>query len=297
MFLPKLYEEVLKSDTYRKGEGAKVAKDIDGSLYDKKLTGMAGVSNIGSDRNWTGNVFLQANWYGFGRLAWNPNLKAKEIADEWLKSTFSNDDNFVKPIQKMMLDSREAVVNYMTPLGLHHIMATGHHYGPGPWVANLSRPEWNPVYYHKADAFGFDRTPSGSNATSQYALEVAEMYNDLATCPEEYLLWFHHVSWNYKLKNGKTLWNGMALKYQEGVDQVAHMVDTWQRMETYVDAQRFKEINMLLNIQFKEAKWWRDACLLYFQQFSKMPLPKDVEKPTKTLDYYKSLKFPFAPGN
>jgi len=299
IFLPKLFEEVLKSDTYRKGKGSLVANDIDGSLDNKTLTGMAGVSNIGNDINWTGNVMLQANWYGFGRLAWDPYLSAETIADDWLRMTFSNDESFVKPMKQMMLASREAVVNYMTPLGLHHIMDTGHHYGPGPWVSNLSRPEWNPVYYHKADknGIGFDRTNTGSHATEQYAPEVANRFNNIETCPEEDLLWFHHVPWDYKLKNGNTLWDGMALKYQEGVDQVETMINIWNTMEPYVDAERFNDIKMLLHIQYKEAKWWRDACLLYFQQFSGKPLPNGVEKPTKTLAYFESLKFPFAPGN
>ncbi len=296
-FLPKLYEEVLQSDTYRKGKGSTVAKVIDGSLDDKRLTGMAGVSNIGNDINWTGNPMLQANWYGFGRLTWNPYLHADTIADEWLRQTFSNNEDFVKPVKEMMLNSLEAVVDYMTPLGLHHIMATGHHYGPGPWVSNLSRAEWNPVYYHKADSLGigFDRTPTGSNATAQYAPELASKFNNLETCPEKYLLWFHHVPWNYKLKNGEILWDGMALKYQEGVNQVEKMIETWNTIKPYIDEQRFEEVSMLLNIQYKEAKWWRDACLLYFKQYSKMPLPKGVEKPTQTLGYFESLRFPFAP--
>ncbi|WP_338357401.1 alpha-glucuronidase family glycosyl hydrolase [Yeosuana marina] len=299
VFLPKLYEEVLQSDTYRKGKGSIVAKVIDGTLDNKRLTGIAGVSNIGNDINWTGNPMLQANWYGFGRLAWNPYLHADTIAEEWLRETFSNHEDFVEPVKEMMLNSLEAVVDYMTPLGLHHIMATGHHYGPGPWVSNLSRPEWNPVYYHKADSLGigFDRTPTGSNATAQYAPEVASKFNNLETCPEKYLLWFHHVSWHYKLKNGETLWDGMALKYQEGVNQVASMRYTWKQVKPYVDEERFNEVDMLLNIQYKEAKWWRDACLLYFKQYSKMPLPKGVEKPTQTLGYFESLRFPFAPGN
>lgn len=299
VFLPPMYEEVLLADTYQKGKGSTVVKDIDGSLYNKKLTGIAGVSNIGSNRNWTGNVFLQANWYGFGRLAWNPYLASETIADEWLKATFSNDKNFVNPVKNMMLKSREATVNYMTPYGLHHIMASGHHYGPGPWVDNFSRAEWNPTYFHKANknGIGFNRTNSGSNAVAQYAPEVANIFNNIDTCPEKDLLWFHHVPWDYKLKDGNTLWDGMALKYQEGVNQVSEMVKTWNIMESYVDAQRFKEIKMLLNIQYNEAKWWRDACLLYFQQFSEKPLPDGVEKPTKTLEHFKSLKFPFAPGN
>jgi alpha-glucuronidase len=299
VYLPKLYQEVLESDTYSKGKGSTVAKVIDGSLENHKITGIAGVANIGNDINWTGHPFGQANWYGFGRLAWNPYLDSEVIAEEWLRMTFSNDENFVKPVKEMMLKSREAVVNYMTPLGLHHIMDTGHHYGPGPWVSKLSRPEWNPTYYHKADknGIGFDRSKTGSNATAQYAPEVAKLFDDVKTCPEKDLLWFHHLSWDYKLKNGQTLWNGMALKYQEGVDEVAKMQTTWNKMNTYVDETRFIEVQMLLNIQHKEAKWWRDACLLYFQQYSGKELPEDVEKPTQTLEYFESLKFPFAPGN
>jgi alpha-glucuronidase len=299
VYLPKLYQEVLESDTYSKGKGSTVAKVIDGSLDNHKITGIAGVANIGNDINWTGHPFAQANWYGFGRLAWNPYLDSEVIADEWLRMTFSNDANFVNTVKKLMLDSREAVVNYMTPLGLHHIMDTGHHYGPGPWVSNLSRPEWNPVYYHKADknGIGFDRSKTGSNATAQYAPAVAKLFDDIKTCPEKDLLWFHHLPWDYKLKSGQTLWNGIALKYQEGVDEVAKMQVTWNNMQPYVDETRFKEVQMLLNIQYKEAKWWRDACLLYFQQFSGKELPKGVEKPTQSLEYFESLKFPFAPGN
>ena len=299
VYLPKLYQEVLEADTFGKGKGSTVAKIIDGTLENQKITGIAGVANIGSDINWTGHPFAQANWYGFGRLAWNPYLDSETIADEWLRMTFSNEANFVNPIKGMMLKSREAVVNYMTPLGLHHIMDTGHHYGPGPWVGNLSRPEWNPTYYHKADknGIGFDRSKTGSKATAQYAPEVAKLFDDVKTCPEKDLLWFHHLSWDYKLKDGQTLWNGIALKYQEGVDEVATMQSTWNKMGNYVDETRFKEVQMLLNIQHKEAKWWRDACLLYFQQFSGKELPKGVEKPTQTLEHFKSLKFPFAPGN
>jgi alpha-glucuronidase len=299
VFLPKLFQEVLESDTYEKGKGSTIAKVIDGTLYQNKLTGIAGVANIGNDLNWTGHPFAQANWYGFGRLAWNPYLDSEIIADEWLRSTFSNNENFIKPVKKIMIESREAVVNYMTPLGLHHIMDTGHHYGPGPWVSNLSRPEWNPTYYHKADknGIGFDRSKSGTNATSQYAPEIEKLFDSVETCPEIDLLWFHHVSWDFKLKNGKTLWNGLALKYQEGVNQVAGMQNVWNKVEKYVDNERFNEVKMLLEIQNKEAKWWRDACLLYFQQYSGKELPNGVEKPTQTLEYFESLKFPFAPGN
>lgn len=298
VYLPKLFEEVLQSDTYQKGKGSLVAKVVDGSLNNKKLTGMAGVANIGTDFNWTGHPFGQADWYGFGRLAWDPYMDSKEIADEWLRCTFGNEEEFLEPIKKMMMESREAVVNYMNPLGLHHIFDTGHHYGPGPWVGNLSRPEWNPVYYHKADeeGIGFDRTKTGSDALSQYAPELEKMYSDLDTCPEEYLLWFHHLPWDYKLKSGRTLWDGLGIKYQEGVDQVRDMITTWENMKPYVDSDIHHQVSMLLDIQFKEAKWWRDACMLYFQTFSKMDFPKEMETPENTLEYYKSLKFPYAPG-
>lgn len=298
VYLPKLFEEVLRSDTYQKGKGSTVAKVVDGSLNHKKVTGMAGVSNIGTDANWTGHPFGQADWYGFGRLAWDPYLDSDTIAEEWLRCTFTNDENFVGPVKKMMLESREAVVNYMNPLGLHHMFDTDHHYGPGPWVDNLSRPEWNPVYYHKADeeGIGFDRTRTGSNALSQYAPEIEEKFSDPNTCPEEYLLWFHHLPWDYQLKNGRTLWDGLGIKYQEGVDQVREMIKTWNAMEPYIDEFRHHQVSMLLDIQLKEAKWWKDACMLYFQTYSKMDFPKEMEKPENTLEHYKSLQFPFAPG-
>ena len=298
VFLPKLFEETLEADTFAEGKNSTVARIIDGSLYHHKLSGMAGVANIGSDINWTGHPFGQANWYGFGRLAWNPYLNSEEIAREWLKMTFSDNQGFVDKMTEVMLDSREAVVDYMTPLGLHHLMRTSHHYGPGPWVSDLSRPEWNPVYYHKADSIGigFDRTKSGSDALSQYALPIQEEYGSLKTIPEEYLLWFHHVPWDYKMKDGNTLWYELALKYQKGVQEVESMSNTWGQMEKYVDEERFKKVQMLLKIQLKESKWWRDACLLYFQQFSKMDMPGFIPKPAHDLDYYESMKTPYAPG-
>ncbi|MFC6858721.1 alpha-glucuronidase family glycosyl hydrolase [Zunongwangia atlantica] len=298
VFLPKLFEEVLEEDTYTQGEGSTVGKIIDGQLSNKKLTGMAGVANIGTAKNWTGHQFGQANWYGFGRLAWNPETSAESIVKDWLKMTFSNKTDFVDPMSKLLLDSREAVVNYMTPLGLHHIMAAGHHQGPGPWVKDMPRPDWTSVYYHKADenGIGFDRTSSGSNALEQYAPEIQKKYSDPATTPDKYLLWFHHLPWNYKMKSGKTLWYEIAAHYQKGVEQVEDMQKTWQKMQQYVDPQVFKETNMLLDIQLKEAKQWRNACLLYFQQFSKMDLPDLIPEITKDLDYYKSLETPYAPG-
>lgn len=298
MFLPKLFEEVLQSDTYKKGNGSTVAKVIDGSLHGNNISGMAGVSNIGNDLNWTGHPFSQANWYGFGRLAWDPYLRAETIAEEWIRATYSNDIEFVTTVKKLMLSSREALVNYMNPLGLHHIFNTNHHYGPGPWVNDLGRPDWNPVYYHRADSLGigFDRTSSGSNALEQYDQTVAEQFGNMETCPEENLLWFHHLPWDYTLKNGNNLWDGIALKYQEGVNKVNEMITLWESVKPFISENRHQDVNMLLRIQLDEAKWWRDACLSYFQFFSKRPLPKGVEKPKHSLEYYKSLKFPFAPG-
>lgn len=298
VFLPKLFEEVLEEDTYTDGENSTVAQVIDGTNSNKKLTGMAGVANIGTEKNWTGHPFGQANWYGFGRLAWDPYMKSEDIAQEWLKINFSNDEDFVEPMTDLLMDSREAVVNYMTPLGLHHIMATSHHYGPGPWVDNLGRPEWNPVYYHRADenGVGFDRTSSGSDALSQYAKPIEEKYISPETTPEKYLLWFHHLPWDYKMVNGKFLWDNIALHYQKGVEQVEGMQATWKNMEQYVNKQEFEKTSMLLKIQLKEAKWWRDACLSYFQQFSNMALPAGVPEPEHDLEYYKSVERPYAPG-
>jgi alpha-glucuronidase len=298
VFLPKLFEEVLQADTYRKGRGSLVAKVIDGTLHNKRISGVAGVANIGNDRNWTGHPFGQANWYGFGRLAWNPYLSSEEIADEWLRITFSPKDAFLHPMKSLLTTSREAVVHYMNPLGLHHIFDTGHHYGPGPWVSNLSRPEWNPVYYHQADSLGigFNRTSSGSNALDQYAPMAADQFDDPKTCPQEYLLWFHHLPWDYEVEGGLSLWDKLALSYQRGVEEVEGMQKTWGEMKTYVDYERYNHVKMLLAIQLKEAQWWRDACLLYFQQFSGLPLPRGVPSPEHSLEYYQMLKFPNAPG-
>lgn len=293
-----LFKEVLDADTYANGKGSTVARVIDGSITGYTTTGMAGVSNIGNERNWTNHPFGQANWYAFGRLAWDHNLSSAQIASEWIKQTFTNNSTAAAIIQQMMLKSREAVVNYMTPLGLHHIMGTGHHYGPAPWVNNAGRADWNPVYYHRADSFGigFDRTSTGSKALEQYAPEVRKQFENLATCPDKYLLWFHHLPWTYKMRSGRTLWNELCYKYQEGVDSVRWMQSEWAQVKPFIDSERFEQVKMFLNIQEKDAEWWRNACLLYFQTFSKMPFPQGYEKPDHTLEYYKSLRFPYAPG-
>jgi alpha-glucuronidase len=294
-----LFKECLDADTYTKGKGSTVAKVIDGTLDNNSLSGMAGVANIGSDRNWCGHPFAQSNWYALGRLAWDHELTSAQVADEWIRQTFTNDPGFIKPVKEIMLASRQIQVDYMTPLGLHHIMGNGHHYGPSPWSANLPRADWNPVYYHKADSIGigFDRTATGSNALAQYASAVSDQWKDLKTCPDDYLLWFHHVAWNYKMKSGRSLWEELCYKYYSGVDSIRAVQQQWNKLEKYIDKTRFSEVKMLLAIQVKEAIWWRNACLLYFQTFSKMPMPSGYEKPDQTLEYYKSLRFPFAPGN
>lgn len=299
VFLSTLFKETLEADTYVKGKGSTIAKVIDGSLLGHSLSGMAGVANIGNDINWTGHPFGQANWYSLGRLAWDHTLTSAQLAQEWIKQTFTNDKKAVDTVSKMMLASQEAMVNYMTPLGLHHIMGYGHHYGPAPWFDKASRADWNPVYFHKADAtgIGFDRTSKGTNYLAQYAPELKKQYEDINTCPEEYLLWFHHVAWNHKMKSGRTLWDEMCYKYYSGVESVRTMQKEWNSTKSVVDKQRFEQVSMLLGIQEKEAVWWRNSCLLYFQTFSKMPIPEGYEKPDQTLEYYKNLSFPFAPGN
>ena len=298
-YLAPLYEEVLDSDTYAKGKGSTVAKVIDGSLHGYTQTGMAGVSNIGTDRNWTGSHFDQANWYAFGRQAWDASLASAAIAEEWVRMTFSNDPGFIAPVVRMMMGSREAVVDYMTPLGLHHLMARGHHYGPGPWVDNMSRADWNSVYYHRADArgIGFDRTATGSNAVSQYAPPVAAQFADRKRIPETFLLWFDHVPWDSRLASGRTLWDELVIHYTRGVDSVREMRKTWTGLESYVDPERFGQVSAFLAIQEKEAQWWRDASIAYFQTFSQRPVPEGYAPPERTLEEYKALSFPYAPGD
>ena len=299
VYLAPLFKETLFSDTYSNGKGSTVAKTIDGSMDGHKLSGMAGVANIGSDINWCGHPFAQANWYALGRLAWDYDLSSEKIADEWLKMTFTNNADFVKDVKQIMLSSREILVNYMNPLGLHHIMATGHHYGPGPWVDNLQRTDWNPVYYHKADSagIGFDRTETGSNALGQYNINAAKIWVDKNNNDEKFLLWFQHVSWNYKMKSGKTLWDELCYKYNNGVDSVRWIKKQWSKQNNRIDATLYQQVYQLINIQEKEAVWWRNACLLYFQTFAKKHIPAECAQPDNNLDYYKNLKFPYAPGN
>src|SRR5688572_11918613 len=297
-YLGPLFEEVLKADTFVKGEGSLVRQVIDGSLHGYARTGIAGVANTGTDRNWCGAGFACANWDAFGRLAWNPTLTSAALADEWLRMTFTNDATFIAPVKSMMLDSRQATVDYMTPLGLHHLMARGHHYGPGPWVSGGGRADWTSVYYHRADAngIGFDRTATGSNAVSQYAPQVRDRFANLNTVTDDYLLWFHHVPWDYKMASGRTLWDELTFRYCQGVAAVQKMEKTWQGLARFVDAERYDETRAFLAIQEKEARWWRDASVLYFQTFSKRPIQDGCGPPANTLEHYMSINNRYAPN-
>ena len=254
-------------------------KEFFGFVNPDRLVGISGVANIGDDANWCGHPFSQANWYAFGRLAWNPSLTAEEIAHEWLVQTYENqDEKFTKPVEMMMMTSREACVNYMMPLGLHHIFKFDHHYGPEPDGFIASYPlEWCPVYYHKADAqgVGFDRSSKGTDAVGQYPEPYRSMYDNIATCPKEYLLWFHHVPWTYKMKSGSTLWQELCMKYNMGVAMVEVYRDFWHTSaKQYMKGheQEWQHTDSLLNVQLENAKEWRNTCLKYFQTFSKMKI-------------------------
>lgn len=293
VFLATQWKEFLESDTHCMGEGSTVAKCTDGTLLPHPLTAIAGVANIGLDANWCGHHFAQANWYAFGRLAWDHTLTAEEIAEEWIRMTFSMEPVFLEPVREMMLLSWETAVDYMMPLGLHHIFAWGHHYGPEPWCdIPGARPDWMPSYYHNAskEGIGFDRTTSGSNAVSQYCPPLNEKFNNIESCPEELLLWFHHVPWDHPMQNRRTLWEEMCYRYDGGVQQVRTFQKVWDRMEPYVDSERFRHVQSRLRIQSRDAVWWKDACLLYFQTFSGMPIPYDIERPVHELEELKQIK-------
>jgi alpha-glucuronidase len=295
-YLGTMWEEVLQADSFRPKKGSTVAQVIERPVDAGAATGMAGVANIGSDRNWSGSQFDQANWYAFGRFAWDPDARAEPIARDWAVMTWGRDA--ADTVVRMMMGSREAVVDYMTPLGLGHLMATGHHYGPGPWVADLARPEWNPVYYHKADAagIGFDRTKTGSDALSQYAPPIVKAWGSMKTIPENLLLWFHHLPWDYRTRSGRNLWDELVTRYDAGVDYVGRMQTDWAGLKDKVDAVRWAEVRDFLAIQHEEAVWWRDASVAYFQSISKRPLPEGHKPPAHDLEYYKAISHPHAPG-
>lgn len=272
-------------------------KEFFGLVPPSTLKAVAGVSNIGSDANWCGHPFAQANWYAFGRLAWNPSLSSEAIADEWLRQTFSKEKEFVEPIGRLMAESYEAAVDYMMPLGLHHIFAWGHHYGPEPWCDMPgARPDWMPSYYHRAgvNGIGFDRSHTGSHATAQYPDLLCRLYDAPSTCPEQYLLWFHHLPWNHRMKSGRTLWDELCHRYDSGVQQVREFQKTWDRVESLIDAERFRDVQSRLKTQLRDAVWWKDACLLYFQEFSKLPIPYGIERPIHELDELKKVALPIS---
>ena len=288
VYLAPMWTEVLEAQTGPAGTVSDVVDPV----------GVAGVANTGSARNWTGGHFDQANWYAFGRLAWDPSLTAGHIAREWVAQTFVREAEPREHIVEMMLGSRETVVNYMTPFGLAHLMATGHHYGPGPWVCDLARPEWNPCYYHRADpgGIGFDRTASGSDALAQYAPQVAAQWADPATIDERYLLWFHHVPWDRRMESGRTLWEDMVASYDRGEREVLARIEGWGKLAPFIDAERHAAIAADLAIQLEEARWWRDASVSYWQSVNGLDLPPGARVPKHDFDHYRALEFPEAPG-
>jgi alpha-glucuronidase len=285
-----LFEESLRTNTHVKGN-ADIGDILEGKVFKHSRTGMAAVVNPGTDRNWTGHPFVQSSWYSFGRFAWDHKLTAETIAEEWSRMTFSNDKVALDLLKKIMMVSREAGVNYRDPLGLTHLYSQGDHYGPAPWTEDMPRADWNAVYYHRADAngIGFNRTKTGSNAIAQYPKTLADIYGDLNQVPEDLILWFHHVSWDHKMKSGRTMWEELVHKYYEGVDQVRQMQKEWDQLEGKVDADRFAHVKALLKIQESEAVRWRDSCVVYFQSISKKPIPDGLEKPAHDLEYYKML--------
>lgn len=285
VFLATMWKDVLSAQTYHDGET--VAAATLRKVSAQSVSAIAGVANIGDSENWTGSDMAQANWYAFGRLCWNPDMSAAQLADEFLKQTFSADEGFVGPMRQVLLRSWDAAVSYMMPYGLHHIFAGEHHYGPEPWYhpGGDIRLDWLPSYYHRADSvgLGFDRTREGSGGAAQYHEPLSTLYGDLRTCPEEYLLWFHHVPWSYVMRNGLTLWDNLCYIYNHGVDEARHFATVWEGMRPYVDATRYERQKARFDRQAKDAVWWRDACLLYFQQFSGLPLPADCPPPVHKL--------------
>lgn len=293
-YLGTMWAEVLSADTYAQGPGSPVARMLDGTLVDYAHTGIAGVANTGDDTNWSGSTFNQANWYAFGRLAWDHQLSAAEIADEWIRMTFSNDPSFVAAVKGMMLNSREAAANYMAPLALAHQMAGRGHYGPGPWQAGGARADWTPPYYARADSLGigFDRTITGSNAVAQYHPPLDRKFASRETVGDSLLLWFHRVGWTERLPSGRTLWHEMVRHYNMGVDSVKANLATWNSLAGVIDEERFREAQFNLQKEVAEARWWRDASLLYWQTFHGLPIPPEYEQPAHSLEFYQSLRCP-----
>lgn len=280
-----LFKECLDADTYANGKGSKVANVVDGSLHAYGLTAIAGVANTGANRNWTGHPMAQANWYAFGRLAWDHTLSSDAIAREWVTMTLTKEPKAVKTITDLMLRSREIFVNYNTPLGLSTPW-TGEHFAPEPWQNQSSRPDWTAIYYHRADStgLGFDRTLTGSNALAQYRPEVQQLWNNPETCPLPYLLWFHHIPWTKKLSTGRTLWDELCTRFYTSADSVRWMQQQWAQVKPAIDPEIFTDVTGRLETQYKEAIWWRDAWILYLQSYARQPIPAPFRKPERTLE-------------
>src|SRR5690606_6598290 len=272
VYLSTMYKEVLTSETYAGGKSATVAEIVDGTAQSQLMTGMAGVSNIGDVRNWTGHPFAQANWYAFGRLAWDHELSSEQIADEWVRMTLTNVPEAVQTIKDIMAHSYENMVNYMMPLGLNVLSSLGHHYGPQPWRRES---------FHGAskEGIGYDRSTVGSDAVSQYFAPNREKFDHLETCPESLMLWFHHVPWNYRMQSGRTLWEELCFKYNDGLEGVRTNRRQWYTVRHHVNETVFKQVSQLLEKQEDEAFWWRDACLGYFSQISGLAIPTAYEAP------------------
>jgi len=288
-YLGPLFAEALDTPTERRA----------GETMGSSLAAMAGVANVGRDRDWSGSTFNQANWYAFGRLAWDPTLDPRTVAREWTVQTFGLPPAATDKVVTMMMRSREAVVDYTGPFGLAHLFGSDHHYGPGPWIDDLKRPEWNPVYYHRADrnGIGFDRTASGSNAVAQYAPGLAARLARPETTPPELLLWFHHVPWTYPMPSGETLWQAMVRRYDHGVAEVDLLRREWASLKPQVDAKRWTKTDAYLGFQQREARWWRDASIAYWMSINGLALPAGVRKPDHDLAWYKQQHFPFVPGS
>ena len=289
MFLAPMWSEALSADTCSPRCGTRVRDTI---------RAIAGVSNAGSSRNWTANHFDQANWYAFGRLAWNPAQNASSIADEWTRMTWSSDPRLLRAVVPMMLSSRQAAVDSMTPLGLTHQMATDHHYGPGPWVCDLKETSWNPCYYSRVDrqGIGFDRTSAGSDAVAQYAPAVGRCFADLKCVPDANLLWFHHVPWTYRMHSGRSLWNELISRYDRGVATVEANRREWALLRRFVDAPRHAAVAASLDRQATESRWWRDASIAYWQSLSRLPVSKGHSAPRHPLSWYQAIHFDTVPG-
>jgi alpha-glucuronidase len=284
VYLAPMWKEFLDADTYRHGPGSLVAKVVDGTLDHHELAGIAGVANTGSDRNWCGHPMAQANWYAYGRLAWDHRLSAETIADEWMRMTWSQAPDVIATMSKMMLDSREAYVDYTMPLGLHHLIG-GDHYAPMPENDRAPRPDWTATYYHRAaaDGIGFDRTRSGSDAVDQYQQPLSDLWNDVATCPEPFLLWFHRRGWDDKLKSGRTLWEELGYHYARGAQRARRFEQEWRSLEGRIDTERYDMVAAKLKQQALDAEQWAGKCMTYFQHFSQRAMPAEAVAPSQPL--------------